>query len=104
MSRREEYSYMVGIGRPEIMMGAHMCSASLSGTEKSIWEHYNELTAKLDATQKAEWDDMANGILIFVCPLPPYLYAFPVANVQVVSSLCGRPCNVYRLRPPTIRP
>jgi len=68
---------MVGIGRPEIMVGAHMCLAWTSGTEKSIWEHYNELAAKLDATQKAEWDDMANNTLIFVClPCPISLY-FP---------------------------
>jgi len=68
---------MVGIGSPEIMVGAHMCSASLSETEKSIWEHYNELTAKLDATQKAEWDDMANNILIFVCPPSSISLYFP---------------------------
>ena len=35
-------------------------------TEKSLWEHYNDLTAKLDATQKTEWQDTANSILVFV--------------------------------------
>jgi len=57
---------MVGIGRPGITVGAHMCSASLPGTEKSLWEHYNELRAKLDAMQEALWNDLANTTLIYV--------------------------------------
>ena len=104
MSRGEEYNYMVGIRQPKIMMGVHMCSASLSGAGKSIWEHYNELTAKLDATQKAEWDDMPNGILFSVCPPSSISSTFPVAKIKVVSSLCGRPFNVYQLHPPTDKP
>ena len=67
---------MVGIGWLGIMVGAHMCSASRSGTEKSFWEHYNELAAKLDAEQEAVWHDMANSTLIFV-RLPLSLYNFP---------------------------
>jgi len=59
---------MVGIGRPGLTMGAHMCSASLPGTEKSLWEHYNELRAKLDAKQEARWHDAANTALVFVRP------------------------------------
>ena len=67
---------MVGIGWSGIMVGAQMCSASLSGTEKSLWEHYNELAAKLDAEQEAVWHDMANSTLIFV-RLPLSIYNFP---------------------------
>jgi len=48
------------------MLGAHMCSASFCRTEKTVWEHYNDLVAKLDATKEKEWHDMANTILIFV--------------------------------------
>ena len=66
MRRREAYSPMVGIGWPGIMVGAHMCSASLSGTEKSLWEHYNELATKLDATQVTVWHNTADTTLIFV--------------------------------------
>jgi len=57
---------MVGIGRPGITMGAHMCSASLPETENSLWEHYNELRAKLDARQEAVWHEMTNGALLIV--------------------------------------
>ncbi len=48
------------------MLGAHMCSVPLCRIEKSLWEHYNELMAKLDARQETVWHDMANTILIFV--------------------------------------
>jgi len=89
---------MVGIGRPGITVGAHMCSASIPGTEKSLWEHYNEVRAKLDARQLAVWHDMTNTALLIV-RLPPSLSNFPVANVQVVRSLCGRPFNIARLHP-----
>ena len=67
---------MVSIGWLRIIVGAHMCSASLSGTKKSLWEHYNELAAKLDAKQEAKWHDMANSTLIFV-RLPLSVYDFP---------------------------
>jgi len=73
MRMREENSYMVGIGWPRSMVGAHMCLASLSGTEKSLWEHYNELAAKLDGTKEMVWHDMAKSTLIFV-RLPLSLY------------------------------
>jgi len=64
MTRREEYSHPAGIG---LEAGAHiMCSALLCRTEKSLFEHYNELAAKLDATQETVWHDMANTVLIFV--------------------------------------
>ena len=43
-----------------------MSSESHSGTEKLLWEHYNELRARLDAKQEIVWHDMANSALIFV--------------------------------------
>ncbi len=92
---------MVGVGWLRIMVGAHMCSASLHGTRKSIWEHYNELTAELDATQARVWHNMADTTLMFV--RAHSLYALPVANVQVGRYLCRRPFNIYRLRPPTVK-
>ena len=91
---------MVGIGRPRITVGAHMCLASLPRTDKSLWEHYNELTAKLDEMRLAAWHDMANTTLIFV-RLP--LSNFPVAKAPVVSSLCGHPLNISRLHFPTVK-
>ena len=48
------------------MLGAHMCSASLPETQKSIWEHYNELAAELDATQVEIWHNIVDTMLIFV--------------------------------------
>ena len=48
------------------MLGAHMCSASLPETEKSIWEHYNELAAELDAAQVEIWHNIVDTMLIFV--------------------------------------
>ena len=59
------------------MEGAHMSSESRSGTEKSLWEHYNELRARLDARQEHVWHDMANSALIFV-RLPSALSVRPV--------------------------
>ena len=59
------------------MEDAHMSSESLSWTEKSLWEHYNELRAKIDARQEAVWHDMANGALIFV-RFPSTLSVLPV--------------------------
>ena len=58
-----------------IMLGAHICSASLPETEKSIWEHYNELVAELDAKQVEIWHDMADTTLLFV--RAHSLYTFP---------------------------
>ena len=81
------------------MLGAHMCSASLPEAEKSIWEHYNELAGELDAAQVAIWHNMADTTLLFVRARS--LYTFPVAEVQVVRSLCSRPFDIYRFRPPT---
>ena len=85
-----------------IMVRAHMCSVSLSGTEKSLWEHYNELAAKLDAKQEAMWHDIANSTLLFVCLLSLYIMSL-VAKVQVVRSFCGHPFNISRLHPPTYK-
>ena len=66
---------MVGIGWLGIMAGAHICSVPLSGIEKSLWEHYNELAAKLDAKQETMWHDMANSTLLFVrLSLSLYIY------------------------------
>ena len=76
-----------------------MCSASLPETEKSIWEHYNELAAELDAAQVIIWHNMADTTLLFV--RAHSLYSFPVAKAQVVRSLRGRPFDIYRFRPPT---
>ena len=67
---------MVGIGWFGIMVGAYMCSVSLSRTKKSLWEHYNELAAKLDAKQEAVWHDIANSTLLFV-RLPLSIYNVP---------------------------
>ena len=91
---------MVGIGWLGTMAGAHMCSVPLYGTEKSLWEHYNELAAKLDAKQEAVWHDIANSTLLFV-RLPRSLYIMSlVTKVQVVRSLCGCPFDISRRRPP----
>lgn len=45
---------------------------ALGNDEKSVWEHYNEITAREDNTRDAEWRDLADTILIFVCLNPPY--------------------------------
>ena len=82
-----------------MMVCAHMCSVSLYGTEKSIWEHYNELTAELDETQVTVRHNMADTTIIIV--RSHSFHTFAVAKVQVVRSLCGRPFNIYRLRSPT---
>ena len=92
---------MVGTELPGIPVGAYMYSASLPGTGKSLWEHYNELTAELDATQAKMWHNMADTMLLFV--RAHSLETFPVAKVQVGRYLCGRPFNLYRLRPPTVK-
>ena len=83
------------------MVGAYLCSASLPGTEKSIWEHYNELAAELDATQVAIWHNIVDTMLLVV--RVHSVYAFTVAKVQVGRSLCGRPFDIYELRSPTIK-
>ena len=82
-----------------MMVCAHMCSEPLSGTEKSIWEHYNELTAELDAAQVTVRHNIADTIIVIV--RSHSFHTFAVAKVQVVRSLCGRPFNIYRLRSPT---
>ena len=76
MKWRKKFRYKVGTGWPGIVVGAHMCSGSLSGTEKSLWEHYNESAAKLDAKQEAVWHDIANSTLLFV-RLSLYIYNVP---------------------------
>ena len=70
---------MVGTGWLRIIVGAHICSVLLPGTENTVWEHYNELMAKLDANQEIRWHDMANSTLIFV-RVPPSLHNFSVAE------------------------
>jgi hypothetical protein len=40
---------------------------SLCKTEKSIWEHYNEMAAVEDNIREVEWQDLADTILVFVC-------------------------------------
>ena len=37
------------------------------GSEKSIWEHYNEMAAVEDNIREVEWRDLADTVLIFVC-------------------------------------
>ena len=94
---------MVGTGWlriDRIMVGAHICSVSLPGTEKSLWEHYNELMAEMDATQVTVWHNMADTTVVFV--RSHSFHTFAVAKVQVVRSLCGRPFDIYRLRSPTV--
>ena len=81
------------------MVGAHMCSESLPGTEKSLWEHYNELAAELDAAQAETLHNMADTMLSTV--RGHSLYTFPVAKVQVGRYLCGRPFNLHRVCSPT---
>ena len=78
---KERVIQLHGRYRTGSMLGAHMCSAPLCRTNKSLWEHYNELTAKLDATQESMWDDMANTILIFVGLPSSLLYTSPASKV-----------------------
>ena len=37
------------------------------GSEKSIWEHYNEMAAVEDNIREVEWRDLADTVLVFVC-------------------------------------
>ena len=39
---------------------------SLGKTEKSIWEHYNEMAAVEDYIRGDEWRDLADTVLVFV--------------------------------------
>ena len=38
------------------------------GSEKSIWEYYNEMAAVEDNIREVEWRDLADTVLVFVCP------------------------------------
>ena len=38
------------------------------GNEKSIWEYYNEMAAVEDNIREVEWRDLADTVLVFVCP------------------------------------
>ena len=38
------------------------------GKEKSIWEHYNDMAALEDNIREVEWRDLADTVLVFVCP------------------------------------
>ena len=40
---------------------------SLGKSEKSIWEHYNEMAAVEDYIRGDEWRDLADTVLVFVC-------------------------------------
>ena len=37
------------------------------GSEKSIWEYYNEMASVEDNIREVEWRDLADTVLIFVC-------------------------------------
>ena len=39
---------------------------SNSGTRKSIWDYYNDMTKEKDEARKAEWADFINMILLLV--------------------------------------
>ena len=70
---------MTGIGWKHAVC-SHVLSAACR-TEKSIWEHYNDLASKQDATQETVWHDTANTILTFV-RLPSSLSILsPASNV-----------------------
>ena len=36
------------------------------GTEKSIWEYYNDMAAVDDGIREVEWRDLADTVLVFV--------------------------------------
>ena len=36
------------------------------GSEKSIWEYYNEMAAVEDNIREIEWRDLADTVLVFV--------------------------------------
>jgi len=36
------------------------------GSEKSIWEYYNEMAAVEDNIREVEWRDLADTVLVFV--------------------------------------
>ena len=38
------------------------------GNEKSIWEYYNDMAAVEDNIREVEWRDLADTVLVFVCP------------------------------------
>src|SRR5258706_1738957 len=82
------------------ILGARVCSASLFRAEKSIWEHYNNFAAKLDATQEKEWHDMASTILIFVRRPSSLSMLSPASKVYVVGSFWSRPFSLYELQSP----
>ena len=37
------------------------------GSEKSVWEYYNEMAAVEDNIREVEWRDLADTVLVFVC-------------------------------------
>ena len=37
------------------------------GSEKSMWEYYNEMAAVVDDIREVEWRDLADTVLVFVC-------------------------------------
>ena len=57
----------------------------------------------MDARQEAMWHDMTNTTLLVVRLISLPLSNFPVANVQVVRSLCGRSFDISQLHPPTAK-
>ena len=38
------------------------------GKERSIWEYYNEMASVDDNIREVEWRDLADTVLVFVCP------------------------------------
>jgi len=36
--------------------------------ERSIWEYYNDMAAVEDNIRDVEWRDLADTVLVFVCP------------------------------------
>ena len=50
-----------------ITRNANGSPESTGKSEKSIWEHYNEMAAVDDNIREVEWRDLADTILVFVC-------------------------------------
>ena len=44
------------------------------GNEKSLWEYYNEMAAVDDNTRELEWQDLADTVLVLVCPDAHHIY------------------------------
>jgi hypothetical protein len=63
------------------------------GSEKSIWEHYNEMAAVDDNIREVEWRDLADTVLIFVCMGSTWYIAVDVIPGWTICRLPFRlPC------------